>query len=256
MNSFPGKQLLSLIRDSDYTHAGEEEAIELALRNEPRQADQLLLDVGCGRGGTAKYVQDHGWGRVVGLDWEPGSIARARQVYPAIEFHACDVVEAPSVIGRKFDLIYLFNSFYAFEDQPRALAALAQLARGPGRLVLFDYTDRGGYDDKPLQCDGGPFIPHPVTLSAIGDMLRHAGWELSHVEDITGAYDRWYDALLQRMDSKRAKIIDSVGADGLAFVRGQYAGLLAAIRGGTLGGAIIHAKQFSQGTEARACQKS
>jgi SAM-dependent methyltransferase len=247
MNSFTGKQLLALIREGDYTHAGEEEAIEFTLRNEPRHPDQLLLDVGCGRGGTAQYVQDHGWGSVVGLDAEPDSIARARQVYPAIEFHVCDVVDAASVIGRRFDLIYLFNSFYAFADQPRALAVLARLARECGRLVLFDYTDRGGYDANSLLCDGEPLIPHPVKLTDIGDMLHAASWQLTTVEDLTGAYDRWYEALVQRMESKRAQIIDAVGAGGFAFVGGLYAGLLAAIRGGTLGGAIIHAKRFSQG---------
>jgi SAM-dependent methyltransferase len=188
---------------------------------------------------------------VVGLDAEPDSIARARQVYPAVEFHACDVVDAASVIGPKFDLIYLFNSFYAFADQPRALAVLARLAHEGGRLVLFDYTDRGGYDPRSLLCDGEPLIPHPVKLTGIGDLLHRAGWQLTTVEDLTGAYERWYDALVQQMESKRARIIDAVGAGGFAFVRGQYAGLLAAVRGGTLGGAIIHAQRFSQGTEAR-----
>src|ERR1700676_4808823 len=103
MNSFTGKQLLALIRESDYAHAGEEEAIEITLRNYPRRRDQLLLDIGCGRGGTANYVQGNGWGRVAGIDAEPDSIMRARRVYPAIEFHACDVVDAASVLGRKFD---------------------------------------------------------------------------------------------------------------------------------------------------------
>jgi SAM-dependent methyltransferase len=242
MNSFTGKQLLALIRESDYAHAGEEEAIELTLRHEPRRPERLLLDVGCGRGGTAQYVQGRGWGRVVGLDVEPDSVARARRVYPAVEFHTCDVVDAAPVLRRQFDLIYLFNSFYAFGDQPRALAVLARLARRGGRLVLFDYTDRGGYDDKPLLCDGEPFLPHPVKLTGIGDMLRRAGWQLTGVEDLTGAYECWYAALLRRMERKRSQISDAVGADGFAFVRGQYAGLLAALRGGTLGGAIIHAK--------------
>src|SRR4051812_38590183 len=114
MNSFTGKQLLALIRDSDYAHAGEQEAIELTLRKYPKRPEQLLLDVGCGRGGTANYVQAQGWGRVVGVDAEPDSIARAQQVYPAIEFRACDVVDAASVLDGPFDVIYLFNSFYAF----------------------------------------------------------------------------------------------------------------------------------------------
>jgi SAM-dependent methyltransferase len=252
MNSFTGKQLLALIRGSDYAHAGEVEAIELTLRTVPRRTDQLLLDVGCGRGGTAKYVQDHGWGQVVGLDSEPASIARARQVYPGIEYHACDVVEAGSVIGRQFDVIYLFNSFYAFADQPRALAVLARLAKDPGHLILFDYTDRGGYDDNPLMCDGEPFIPHPVRLPAISGTLRQAGWELVEVEDLTAEYDRWYDALVQHIDARRTQIIDAAGPEGLAFLRGQYVGLSGAIRGGSLGGAIIRARRISTGPAARA----
>jgi len=81
-----------------------------------------------------------------------------------------------------------------------------------------------------------------VKPSAIGDMLRRAGWQLLEIEELTPAYDRWYESLVQRMDRKRARIIDSVGAEGFAFVRGQYTGLLAAIRDGTLGGAIIHAR--------------
>jgi trans-aconitate methyltransferase len=215
----------------------------LAFRPVPRRPNQLLLDVGCGLGGTAMYVQDHGWGTVVGLDVEPDSIARARQAYPGIEFDACDVVQAGAVIGRKQDLIYLFNSFYALADQPRALASLAQLARSSGQLVLFDYSDRGGYDSNPLMCDGEPFIPHPVRLSVIGDTLQGAGWHLTEVEDVTAAYDRWYDSLLQGMDGKRAQVVEVVGTEGFNFVRSMYAGLLGAIRDGRLGGAIVRARR-------------
>jgi SAM-dependent methyltransferase len=247
MISYTGKQLLALIRGSDYAHAGEEEAIELAFRTVPRRPTQLMLDVGCGLGGTAMYVQDHGWGTVVGLDVEPDSIARARQAYPGIEFHACDVIQAGSVIGRKPDLIYLFNSFYAFADQPRALASLALLARPAGQLLLFDYTDRGGYDRDPVLCDGEPLIPDPVRPAVIGDTLRRAGWQLTEVEDLTAAYDRWYDALLQRIDGKRAQVLEAVGTAGFDFVQNTYAGLLKAIRDGRLGGAIVRARRSDAG---------
>jgi hypothetical protein len=53
MNSFLGKQVLSLVRDGDFAHAGEREAIELAMGSVPKDAGQHVLDAGCGRGGTA-----------------------------------------------------------------------------------------------------------------------------------------------------------------------------------------------------------
>src|SRR5262249_19872453 len=144
---------------------------------------------------------------------------------------------------RRFDLSYHFNSFYAFADQPCALAGLARIAKDSGALVIFDYTDRGGYDDTPLRCDGEPFLPHPVNLATIGDMMRQAGWTLAATEDLTESYDRWYSALLQRIDQKRAALTEAAGAEGFAFIRKQYAGLLGAIRDGSLGGAIIHARK-------------
>jgi SAM-dependent methyltransferase len=243
MNSFTGKQILSMVRESDYAHAGEEEAIELVLRNEPRDANRLILDVGCGRGGTAKYVSDHGWGTVVGLDREPDSIARAKQVYPGIEFHACDVLEAETVVRGPFDLLYHFNSFYAFGDQRRALAVLSRLAKDTGRLVIFDYTDRGGYAENPLIFNGSPFLPHPVKLAGIGDVLRETGWQLERIDDLTAEYDRWYESLLNRVDGKREAIVGLAGEAAFASVREQYVGLLTALRDGRLGGAIIVAKR-------------
>jgi SAM-dependent methyltransferase len=243
MNSFTGKQVLALVRNADYAHAGEEEAIERALGPYPQRPQRLVLDVGCGRGGTARYIQEHGWGMVVGIDRDLNSIARARHVFPQVEFHACDVVDVGLVVPCKFDVICLFNSFYAFADQARALRALARLANGDGQLMLFDYTDRGGYDRAPLMNEGQPFLPHPLRLSAIETMLREGGWRLTSIEDLTADYERWYGDLLSWIDSKRPEITALAGSEGFDSVRKQYADLLAAIRQGTLGGAIVRAQR-------------
>jgi cyclopropane fatty-acyl-phospholipid synthase-like methyltransferase len=53
MNSFEGKRILALVRDGDYAHAGEEEAIERVFRAIPKHAGSSLLDVGCGCGGSS-----------------------------------------------------------------------------------------------------------------------------------------------------------------------------------------------------------
>lgn len=241
MNSFEGKRILSLIRDGDYAHAGEEEAIELAMRSIPKQADRLVLDAGCGRGGTAKYVQDHGWGSMVGIDREADSIALARQTCPDVRFVACDVVDVAKALDRRFDLIYLFNSFYAFSDQAGALAALGGVAGASGRLMIFDYVDLGNYHTMPIMNGDEPFLPHPLRLSTFGDMLQATGWLLLEIEEINEAYERWYDALVERIERKRAQIIELVGLEAFTSVRSLYAQMLASIRRGSLGGAIVHA---------------
>jgi trans-aconitate methyltransferase len=57
MNSFEGMRILSLVREGDYAHAGEEEAIELAMKHVPKLRDQVVVDAGCGRGGAAEYIR-------------------------------------------------------------------------------------------------------------------------------------------------------------------------------------------------------
>jgi SAM-dependent methyltransferase len=243
MNSYQGKELLSLIRDGDYAHAGEEEAIDLALRPYPRCPTRRVLDAGSGRGGTAHYVQTRGWGTVVGIDRDTASVERARRVYPRVEFHACDVAGATAVLDGRFNLIYLFNSFYAFADQRRALRVLAQLARESGRLVIFDYVDRGGFDREGVLADGAPMIPVPIRLCTIGGMLAEAGWRLVSYEDLSDRYERWYGNLVRRIDGRRSEVIAQAGPDGFRSLQAQYADLLGAIRGGTLGGGIVRAER-------------
>jgi 2-polyprenyl-3-methyl-5-hydroxy-6-metoxy-1,4-benzoquinol methylase len=74
MRHFEGKRLLSVIRGSDYAHAGEEEAINLVMSRIPKNNGRLILDVDCGLGGTAKFIQEHGWGQVTGIDIEEESM--------------------------------------------------------------------------------------------------------------------------------------------------------------------------------------
>jgi len=68
-------------RKTDYAHAGEEEAIDLAFKDIPKEPKGLLLDMGCGRGGTAHYVQGRCWGNVTGADIDADSIEYAVKKY-------------------------------------------------------------------------------------------------------------------------------------------------------------------------------
>src|SRR6266404_6897792 len=140
MNSFEGKRILALIRDGDYAHAGEDEGAERALHSIPKSPRNWMLDVGCGRGGSAEYLRRHGWGSLVGIDRENDSIEYAKATYLEIEFHTCDVLDVPSTVTREFDVVYMLNAFYAFADPRGALAALRKVAKTGARLVIFDYA--------------------------------------------------------------------------------------------------------------------
>ncbi len=238
MNSFEGKRILALVRDGDYAHAGEEEAIESSFRSIPKNSEHWLLDVGCGRGGSADYFHRHGWGHVEGIDRDNESIEYARATYPQVGFHVCDVLDVPRTVARDFDIIYMLNAFYAFERQRDALAALRKVAKPGTQLVIFDYT----VGEKSQGTVNPALMPHAIRLSEIAAMLREAGWEPGAIEDLNAEYVRWYAAFVERIRHKQAEIEKIGGTEWYQFVLSMYSGLHGVIAQGGLGGAIVHAR--------------
>ena len=151
MNSFEGKRILALVRDGDYAHAGEEEAIERSFRSIQKHSARWLLDVGCGRGGSADYLRRNGWGHVEKIDRDAESVEYARATYPEIGFHICDVLDVPRTVTRTFDVIYMLNAFYAFDRQREALAELRKVAKPPRSwLSSTTRSARTHLEHKPL----------------------------------------------------------------------------------------------------------
>lgn len=242
MNSFRGKQVLALVRDGDFAHAGEAEAIEMTLAKTPKDPARHLLDAGCGRGGTAAYMQAKGWGRVTGFDIDGDSVEGARAAYPDVTFFACDLLRLPERLGPDFALITLFNVLYAIPDQATALGALAAAAAPGAELLLFDYTLPEGAPDRQGESIR-PFMPAPLKPDSLPGLLAGAGWALQDFEDITAAYIRWYQDLVAKIAAKRSAIEALAGPEGYDHVLGRYSDLLARHEDGRLGGAIVRARR-------------
>jgi len=242
MNSALGKRILAMAREGDYAHAGEEEAIRLALQTVPKNPNQRLLDAGCGRGGTACFVQANGWGHVTGFDIEGQSVKEAQALHPEIKFAVCDVLAVADHVRPPFDIIYAFNAFYTFPDQAGALRALRAVAGPEARLVLFDYVDRGGFVTSDFARTEEATHWRPLDLTALPGQLAAAGWALDAVRDLDPDYERWYVALLQRFEAKRDAITELAGDALYRHAWQVYRLLLDAIQQGHLGGAIVEAR--------------
>jgi SAM-dependent methyltransferase len=242
MNSPLGKALLAAIRGGDFAHPGEEECIERLWSGLPRAPGQSVLDAGCGRAGTAAYVQRHGWGRVTGFDLDAESIAGAQAAYPELRLFACDVLAAPSVLGLHqpggFDVIFLLSSFYAFPDQPAALRALRTLAHPGTRLALLDYTDADGrFTSTPPGATRFHYW-RPLQPTTLSDELSSTGWRLDSIQDLNSDFQRWYTAFLQKIAARRTVLDAQFGEENVDFVRGYYSDLLDGIALGHIGGLL------------------
>ena len=91
MNSGLGKRILSLVREGDYAHPGEEEAIDLVFKNVVKNPNRKMLDVGCGLCGTAVYLEKNGYGRVTGIELNPEIVSIVNKRYPNFNIINADV---------------------------------------------------------------------------------------------------------------------------------------------------------------------
>lgn len=240
---YQGKRLVSNVRGSDYAHAGEEDAIIKCLSRFPKNTDRVILDVGCGQGGTAHFIQTQGWGKTVGFDIEQDSIDYARRHYPNIEFYALDVaIAGKNLSGRSFDIICLFNSFYAFPDQISALKSLRLLATQNTYLIIFEYTDITTDGNNPFIRRDDPIKSFlPIRFDAISSMLARANWSCIEVVTLENEFRTWYEQLVDKIVNEKTRIVSEFGEEGYLKALNRYTGIYHAIRDRILGGCIIYA---------------
>jgi 2-polyprenyl-3-methyl-5-hydroxy-6-metoxy-1,4-benzoquinol methylase len=96
-----------------------------------------LLDVGCGAGGflawAARRLPE---ARRVGIELDPERAARARARDPGAEIHAGDALELLPRLGRRFELVTLWDVFEHLPDPVECLRALRGVLAPRGAIYL------------------------------------------------------------------------------------------------------------------------
>ncbi|MEM7406375.1 MAG: methyltransferase domain-containing protein [Pseudomonadota bacterium] len=243
MSSLVGKLVLALVRESDYAHAGEAEAIDLVFEHLPRGESLRVLDVGCGIGGTAQYVTGRGWGHVTGIDIDPDNVATAKARHPGISFICTDAATMGAALRAElvdpvpgFDVIYALNAFFLFARQARALTQMRTLARPGARLAIFDYVERVG------RADGGADLRSSLNDASMAPMLAASGWRLLRTDSYDAHYLRWYEELVQRITAKRDAVVAASSEGFFEYVLGRYSQTRDDVKAGRLGGATFYAE--------------
>ena len=248
LRSYNGKKLVSYLRKGDYAHAGETESIIQVMNRFEKNKTQRILDVGCGLGGTANFIAKNGWGKVTGIDIELDSINYANKYYSNVEFICFNALDADQILKVKFDIICLFNSFYAINDQLSCLQSLAKVASSSSTIAIFDYSYLGKDSDISLireeNIEKNILAFKPINIELIPAMLRSASWKLVEIVDISYDYIRWYYELINKLLMNKINIIQKYGEDSFNRAYITYTNIYEALRIKSLGGAIVYACKF------------
>jgi trans-aconitate methyltransferase len=102
------------------------------------QADEKIVDFGCGTGDLAARIHNSG-AEVMGVDISPEMIERARSKYPHLNFQCSDGMEwrAEPV----YDAVFSNAALHWMKDPEAAIASMKGCLRSAGRLV----AEFGGY---------------------------------------------------------------------------------------------------------------
>jgi tocopherol O-methyltransferase len=166
----------------------------LAARAGLRPGD-LVLDAGCGVGGSAIWLAQQFGVRVVGVTVVRCQIdrahryARERGVADRVTFEHQDMTSTTFPDG-SFDVVWALESLCHVPDKERFLAEARRLLKPAGRLVVASFFRHrrpfSPEDERPLRsCISGWAVPDLMTPEEFTGAARQTGFTTIRLEDVT-----------------------------------------------------------------------
>jgi arsenite methyltransferase len=195
----------------------------------------LVVDVACGPGTSARQLAREAGCDVVGVDLAPPETGDG----PHVRFIRGDAealpLEAASVDGALCEC-----ALCTFPDKPAAARELARVLRPGARLALSDLTARPAELPESLvslqawvACVGDA-----RPLDEIADLLARAGLDVEHTE----THDDALAALLDRVEA-RLKVATLLAADAARAAHALLHDVRRAVEAGTLGYGVAIARR-------------
>ncbi|OSC41331.1 class I SAM-dependent methyltransferase [Mycobacterium decipiens] len=105
--------------------------------------DRTIVDIGCGRGGTAALVAEKFSAQVIGIDMSAEAIAFCRRTHPLVDFRVGDALNLP--LGEAAcDVIINLESSHSYSNLAKFLSEVRRISR-PGAWFL--HADLLGVED-------------------------------------------------------------------------------------------------------------
>ncbi|RMD63870.1 MAG: class I SAM-dependent methyltransferase [Alphaproteobacteria bacterium] len=175
----------------DEFHIGGRQATKHAISKMALTADDHVLDIGCGIGGTARTLAARIGCRVTGIDLTPEYIAVAEDLTrmtgldDRITYHVASALDMPFATAR-FDAAITIHVAMNIHDREGLYREIARVLRPGAVLCIYDVMKKGeGELTFPVPWADTPRTSHLVTPEEMCALLEAAGFEVEEVEDRT-----------------------------------------------------------------------
>lgn len=164
-----------------------------------------VIDVGCGLGGSARYLAaEHGC-RVTGVDLTAEYVEAARALAKMVgfgdevEFHQASALSLPYPPG-SFDRVWTEHVQMNIADKAAFYGELARVLAPGGRIVFHDvFSGPGGAPYFPVPWAEEPAISHLAAPHEVRRLVEALGLEIAVWEDKSARTREWFAATLERL---------------------------------------------------------
>jgi len=167
-----------------------------------------VLDVGCGLGGSARYLAAEYRCRVTGIDLTEEYVEAANALAALVglkdpvEFRQSSALEMPFE-DASFEVVWTEHVQMNIADKRAFYAEMARVLAPRGRLVFHDiFQGEGGALHFPVPWAGDASISHLEAPAEVARLLQSLGLRQRHWEDVSAKSLAWFRALLERFATR------------------------------------------------------
>ncbi|KAJ4720948.1 Gamma-tocopherol methyltransferase [Melia azedarach] len=124
-----------------------EEALRFAGVSDPTKRPKSIVDVGCGIGGSSRYLARKFGAKCQGITLSPvqaqrgNALAAAQGLADQVSFQVADALEQPFPDGQ-FDLVWSMESGEHMPDKSKFVGELARVAAPGGTIIIVTWCHR------------------------------------------------------------------------------------------------------------------
>ena len=183
---------------------GREATVELANLVAPWPGSRVL-DVGCGLGGSVRYLADEHQCQAVGIDLTRQYVQVARALTDRVglsakaQFFQGTALEIPFA-GGSFDVVWTEHAQMNIADKKRLFSEIARVLKTGVLFVFHDILqDEGGEPHYPLPWADDRSISFLATAPSLRKFLREAGLSILSWADKSQQSLEWFAAVGEKL---------------------------------------------------------
>ncbi len=189
----------------DEFHIRGREATEELARIAELDASTRVLDVGCGIGGSCRYLATTFGCEATGLDVTPEYVETARMLSSRVglaektDFREGSALELP-FDGESFDAVWTEHVQMNIAAKRQFYGEIARVLRPGGKFLFHDvFAGEGGDVHFPVPWAETAEISHLARPGDVREILGELGFGELQWQDKTEASNVWFRAALDRM---------------------------------------------------------